>query len=119
MKTRSIFFFKQKRWGYFVTIKIKKETVKWGYKQTKNWNKKIFECKTFNVETYSTNLRGGKSFAGEHKIQELKKTLLRSKYMVKFKGKRIKPKELIKKATFNANNRGSAKFGYSPQQIEE
>ena len=39
--------------------------------------------------------------------------------MVKFKGKRIKPKELIKKATFNANNRGSAKFGYSPQQIEE
>ena len=27
--------------------------------------------------------------------------------MVKFKGKRIKPKELIKKATFNANNRGS------------
>ena len=68
---------------------------------------------------YSTNLRGEKSFAGEHKIQELKKTLLRSKYMVKFKGKRIKPKELIKKATFNANNRGSAKFGYSPQQIEE
>ena len=36
---------------------------------------------------YSTNLRGEKSFAGEHKIQELKKTLLRSKYMVKFEGK--------------------------------
>ena len=52
MKTRSIFYFKQKRWGYFVTIKIKKETVKWSYKQTKNWNKKLFECKTFNAETY-------------------------------------------------------------------
>ena len=39
--------------------------------------------------------------------------------MEKFKGKRIKPNELIKKATFNLNNTRSAKYGYSPQQIEE
>ena len=34
---------------------------------------------------YSTNLRGGKAFAAEQKIRELKKTLLRSKRMEKFK----------------------------------
>ena len=27
--------------------------------------------------------------------------------------------ELIKKATFNLNNKRSAKYGYSPEQIEE
>ena len=65
---------------------------------------------------YSTNLRDGKAFAAEQKIRELKKTLLRSKRMKKFKGKRIKSNELIRKATFNLNNTRS---GYSPQQIEE
>ena len=68
---------------------------------------------------YSTNLRCGKAFAAEQKIRELKKTLLRSKRMEKFKEKRIKPNELIRKATFNSNNTRSAKYGYSPQQIEE
>ena len=68
---------------------------------------------------YSTNLSCGKAFAAEQKIRELKKTLLRSKRMEKFKGKRIKPNELIRKATFNSNNTRSAKYGYSPQQIEE
>ena len=72
-----------------------------------------------NVEIYSRNLRGGKAFAAEPKIRELKKTLLRSKRMKQIKGKRIKPNELIKKATFNLNNTRSAKYGYSPQQIEE
>ena len=68
---------------------------------------------------YSTHLRGGKAFAGEQKICELKKLLLRSKCKEKFKGKCIKPKELIKKATFNLNDARSAKYGYSPEQIEK
>ena len=75
--------------------------------------------KKFNVEMYSAHLRGGKAFAAEQKIHELKKLLLRSKRIEKFKGKRIKPNELIKKATFNLNNTRSAKYGYSPEQIEE
>ena len=83
----------------------------------------IFEYnKKFNVEMCSTNLRGGKAFEVEQKIRELKKTLLRSKRMEKFKGKRIKPNELMKKATFNLNITRSAKYGYlhtHPQQIEE
>ena len=82
--------------------------------------KKIFEVnKKFNLEMYSTNLRGRKAFAAELKIRELKKTLLRSKRMEKFKGKWIKPNELIKEATFNSNNTRSAKYGYSPEQLQE
>ena len=68
---------------------------------------------------YSTILRGGNAFAAEQKIRELKKTLLRSKRMEKFKGKKIKPNELIKNSTFNLNNTISANYGYSPQQIEQ
>ena len=82
--------------------------------------RKIFGLnKKINVEKYSTNLRGGKAFAAEEKIRELRKTLLRSKCMEKFKGKRIRSNELIKTATFNLNNTWSAKCGYSPQQIQE
>ena len=75
--------------------------------------------KNLNVEMYSTHLRGGKAFAAEQKIRELKKLFLRSKHIEKFKGKHIKPYELIKKATFNLNDTKSAKYGYSPEQIEE
>ena len=53
------------------------------------------------------------------KVPELKKLLLRSKRIEKFKCKRIKPNELIIKATVNLNNTKSAKYGYSPEQIEE
>ena len=49
------------------------------------------------------------------KIGELKKLLLRSKRIEKFKRKRITPNKLIIKATFNLNNKKSA----SPEQIEE
>ena len=48
-----------------------------------------------------------------------KKLLLRSKHIAKFKGKWIKPKELIKKATLYLNNIRSAKYRFSPEQIEE
>ena len=75
--------------------------------------------KKFNVKMYSTHLRGGKAFAAEQKIGELKKLLLSSKHMEKCKGKHIKHNERIKKATFNLNNTKSAKNGYSPEQIEE
>ena len=49
----------------------------------------------------------------------MKKLLLRSKRIEKFKGKHIKPNELIKKATFNFNNTRSAKYRSSPEEIEE
>ena len=39
--------------------------------------------------------------------------------MKKSLGKQVKPNELIKKATFNLNNTRSAKYGFSPEQIED
>ena len=60
----------------------------------------------------------GKLFQ-QKKNRELKKLLLRSKRIEKSRVKRIKPNELIKKATLNLNNTRSAKYGYSPEQIEE
>ena len=53
--------------------------------------------KEYDVDMYSTNLRGEKAFAAEQKICELKKLLLRSKRIKKSLGKRVKPNELIKK----------------------
>ena len=53
--------------------------------------------KKFNIKIYSLCLRGAKVFPVEQKIYELKKLLLRSKCIEKFKGKRIKPNKLIKK----------------------
>ena len=61
--------------------------------------RKIFEFnKKLNLEMYSTNLQGGKAFATEQNIRELKRTLLKKKCMEKFKRERIKPNELIKKS---------------------
>ena len=75
--------------------------------------------KQFEVVMYSTNLRGGKAFAAEQKIHELKKLLLRSKWIKKLAHKRVKPNELIKKATYNVNNTRSAKYVFSPDEIEK
>ena len=67
--------------------------------------------KGYDVDMYSTNLRGEKELAAEQKIRELKKLLLRSKCIKKSIGKRVKPNELIEKSTFNLNNTRSAKYG--------
>ena len=75
--------------------------------------------KQFDVDMYSTNLRGGKAFAAEQKIRELKKLLLRSKRIKKLLGKRVQSNELTKKATLNLNNTRSGKCGFSPEQIKE
>ena len=63
---------------------------------------------------YSTKLRSGKAFAAEQKINELKKILLGSKHIKIMEGKRVKPNDLIKKATSNLNNTRSVKSGYAP-----
>ena len=39
--------------------------------------------------------------------------------MEKYNEKRIKPNDLIKKATFNLNNVKSVKYGFAPEPIEE
>ena len=77
--------------------------------------------KEFNVDMYSTNLRGGKAFAAELKIRELINCSWDVNVFRKSFSKWIEliRNELIKKTTFNLNNTRSAKYGFSPEKIEE
>ena len=68
---------------------------------------------------FSTKIRGSKAFAAEQKNREFKKILLKVKTIEKRFGKRIKPNELIRKATDNLHRTQSAKYGFSPDQVEE
>ena len=46
--------------------------------------KKIFDLeKKYNVDMFSTNMRGGKAFAAEQKLRELKKIIFRLKALKK------------------------------------
>ena len=45
--------------------------------------------KKFDVDMFHTQLHGGKAFAAEQKIRELKKILLRSKHFEKLKKKEL------------------------------
>ena len=76
--------------------------------------------KEYDVDMYSTNLRGEKAFAAEQKICQLKKLLLRSKRIKKSLGKRVKPNQTNQtKPTFNLNNTRSVKYRFSPEQNEK
>ena len=52
---------------------------------------------------FSTKTRDRKAFAAEQKLREFKKILLKSKRIEKTSRKRLKPNDLIKKATNNLN----------------
>ena len=68
-----------------------------------------------NVTMFSTSLRGGKAFAAEQKIRELKTRIakLRSQKL------NISPKKIIEILTANMNIRPSAKYGFSPEEVEK
>ena len=55
-----------------------------------NQNKIKQRDKTFDVDMFHTQLRGGKAFAAKQKIREFKKKLLRSKRFEKMKKKEKK-----------------------------
>ena len=67
-----------------------------------------------NITMFATKTRGGKAFAAEQKIRELKEILLKSKRIEKRLGKRLKPNELIKKATNNLNKHHQQNTGLKP-----
>ena len=68
---------------------------------------------------FHTRFRGGKAFAAEQKIRELKKILLRIKRFEKLRKKRIRPNELIRKTVQNMNETISTKYGFAPEIIEK
>ena len=62
--------------------------------------KKIFDLnKKYNVDMFSTAVRDSKAFAADQKLRELKKIIFRFEALEKkFKGKRLRPYEIIKKS---------------------
>ena len=75
--------------------------------------------KKYNVEMFSTKVRGGKAFAAEQKIREFKKLLLKMKNLFKKYGKKLKPNEVIKKFTTNLNKTKTAKYQIEPEEVEK
>ena len=75
--------------------------------------------KKYNVEMFSTKIRGGKAFAAEQKIREFKKILFRIKKTYKRINKRLNSTKLIKKTVQNMNNTKSIKYDLEPEVIEK
>ena len=73
----------------------------------------------YNVDMFSTNIRGGKAFAAEQKIRELKKILFKTKNAYKRSKKEINSKKIIEKAIENMNKINSEKYGLPPEIIEK
>ena len=73
----------------------------------------------YNVEMFSSRLRGGKAFAAEQKIRELKKVIFKTKRTYKLQKKKINSREIIKKAVENLNRINSEKHGLPPDIIEK
>ena len=68
-----------------------------------------------NVTMFSTSLRGGKAFAAEQKIRELKTRIAK----LKSQKLKIPPNKIIEMSTANMNIRPSAKYGFSPEEVEK
>ena len=73
----------------------------------------------FNVTMYSSKIREGKAFAAERAIRDFKRILLRSKRIEKASGRRLKPYNLIRKATNNLNKKVMLKYGVAPKEIKQ
>ena len=73
----------------------------------------------YNVDTFSTRLRGGKAFVAEQKIREFKKLLLKTKSLYKKAKKQIKPNEIIKEVTINMNKTKTQIYGVEPEKTEK
>ena len=82
--------------------------------------KKIFDLnKKYNVEMFSTAVRGRKAFAAEQKNRELKKRI--SRLLVLQKNMKVKhsPNNIIEKVVDNINWLQSFKYRIAPNGIEK
>ena len=68
-----------------------------------------------NVEMFTSSVRGGKVFAAEQKIRELK-TRISELNAQKLK---ILPTKIILNSANNINNIKNGKYGLSPEEIEK
>ena len=74
----------------------------------------------YNVEMFSSRVRGGKAYAPEQKIREFKKLLFKSKRVHRaMTTKRFDSRKLTRLAIENMNSISSQKYGHPPNAIEE
>ena len=99
------------------TFTQKEKETKCVCKQTWNFfkNDRKDLNKKFNVEMFSIKIRGGKGFAAEQNIQELKKRLSKLNLI---KSKSVTPNKLISKSTANMNEIARGKYSLSPNYIK-
>ena len=100
----------EKRKGKLMRLKTDLE---FQQSEIKNLNKK------YNVQMFSTKVRGSKAFAAEQKIKELKKLLLKSKNNDKKNKIKINPNKLITLATNNMNKTPTEKYNIEPETVEK
>ena len=68
-----------------------------------------------NVEMFATSIRGGKAFAAEQKIRELKTRISK----LNAQKPKISPTKIILNSAINMNNIPSKKYGLIPEEIEK
>ena len=68
-----------------------------------------------NVKMFSTSLRGGKAFAAEQKLRELKTRIAR----LDSQKLKINPQKIIEMSTVSMNILPSKKYGFSPEEVEK
>ena len=73
----------------------------------------------FNVTIFTTSLSGGKAFAAEQKIRELKSRISTLRGISDKQKAKIPAVTIIKQSTENMNNVKSEKYSISPNVIEE
>ena len=73
---------------------------------------------TFNVTMFATSLRGGKTFAAEHKIRQLKR-ILKLRVVSDNQKAKVPVVTIIKQSIENKNNIKSEKYGINPNVIKE
>ena len=67
-----------------------------------------------NVEMFTTSARGGKEFAAEQKIRELKTRISK----INAQKLKISPSKIMEASTANMNLHKNTKYGLSPEEIE-
>ena len=68
-----------------------------------------------NVEMFTSSVRGGKAFAAEQKIRELKTRVSK----LKAQKLKISPSKIVQNSTLNMDLMKSVKYGLSPEEIEK
>ena len=68
-----------------------------------------------NVEMFTSSVRGGKAFAAEQKIRELKTRVLK----LNAQKLKISPPKIVQNSTLNMNLMKGVKYGLSPKEIEK